>query len=678
MMERDEAIVKMEKLREEVHHHNYRYHVLDSPEISDARYDGLFRELEELEKRYPDLLSPDSPTQRIGAPPLEKFDSVSHTIPMLSLANAFSKEETLEFDQRVKRFLGSGDPVEYLAEPKMDGLAVELVYENGIFVQGSTRGDGHTGEDVTQNLKTIRSIPLRLIPQGDVPIPSRLEVRGEIFMNIRAFEELNRKREKDGEPHFANPRNAAAGSIRQLDSNITAKRPLDIFCYGLGQVMGHSFETHWEILQSFFKGLGLKVNPDIRLCAEISAATDFYFEIEERRETLPYEIDGIVIKANRIKTQKRLGEISRSPRWALAYKFPPRQEQTRINEIIVQVGRTGALTPVAVMEPVRVGGVLVTRATLHNQDEIDSKDIRVGDTVVVQRAGDVIPEVVSSVKSKRTGQEVPFKMPAKCPVCGSQVYKAEDEVMHRCLSMSCPAKLKEAIRHFASKRAMDVDGLGEKLIYQLVDRGLVKDVSALYDLTVEQIMSLDRMAEKSATNVYQAIEESKKTTLNRLIYALGIRHVGEHLARMLAQRIASLEELSVIPEEDFLKIPEIGPQVAQSITRFFKEPSNLLSLTHLKASGVTYPKPTAKTPGPLEGKGFVFTGTLTQFSREEAKRLVEGQGGKSLSSVSRSTDYVVTGEKAGSKLSKARKLGVQVITEEQFLRMIGSTDKEKL
>jgi DNA ligase (NAD+) len=560
-----------------------------------------------------------------------------------------------------------------VAELKTDGLAVEIVYENGIFVQGSTRGDGQTGEDVTQNLRTIRSIPLRLIPQRNIPLPSRLEVRGEVFMGIKAFEELNRKREREEEPPFANPRNAAAGSIRQLDSNITAARPLDIFCYGLGQVIGCSFETHWEILESFLKGWGLKVNPHIRLCPEITAAIDYYFEMKELRESLPYEIDGIVIKVNQLANQKRLGEISRSPRWALAYKFPPTQETTRIKEIVVQVGRTGTLTPVAIMEPVRIGGAWVSRATLHNQDEIDNKDIRVGDTVVVQRAGDVIPEVVCAVRSKRTGRETPFKMPDHCPVCGSQVYKAEDEAAHRCLSMSCPAKLKEEIRHFASKRAMDIDGLGEKLVDQLVDRGLVKDVADLYDLTLEQIMSLDRMAEKSASNVFQAIEQSKTTTLNRLIYALGIRHVGEHLAGVLAQQVSTLEELSHISEDQLIDIPEIGPQVAQSIVRFFKEPSNFQTLERFRDAGVSYPKTAAVKRGPLAEKSFVFTGTLAALSRGEAQRLVESRGGKASSSVSRTTDYVVTGEKAGSKLSKARELGITVISEEEFLKVIDSS-----
>ena len=454
-----EAIKKrVEKLREEIEYHNYRYYILDQPEISDAQYDRLMRELEKLEEQYPELRSPNSPTQRVGASPLEAFEIVRHTLPMLSLANAFDETEARDFDKRVKKFLGSSADVVYVAEPKLDGLAVELVYERGQFVVGSTRGDGVNGENITQNLRTIKTIPLQLI-RREVPVPGRLEVRGEVIIQLKKFKELNRKREEMGEPLFANPRNAAAGSVRQLDSKITAERPLEIYCYGLGEVTGRTFKTHSEILQTFPKW-GLRTNPYIQRCKNIDEVLEYYHKMNEKRETLPYEIDGIVIKVDRLDLQTRLGEIARSPRWALAFKFQPKQETTRILDIIVQVGRTGAITPVAVMEPVKVGGVEVSRATLHNQDEIDKKDVRVGDTVVIQRAGDVIPEVVQVITSKRKGTEKKFRMPSKCPVCGAEVIK--EEAIHRCIGLDCPAQLKGRIKHFASKRAMDIDGLGVK------------------------------------------------------------------------------------------------------------------------------------------------------------------------------------------------------------------------
>ncbi|MBM4348256.1 MAG: NAD-dependent DNA ligase LigA, partial [Deltaproteobacteria bacterium] len=459
---------RVEKLREEIEYHNYRYYVLDQSEVSDAQYDRMMRELEKLEEGYPELRSPNSPTQRVGAPPLEAFEIVRHTLPMLSLANAFDENEARDFDKRVKKFLGSSEEITYVAEPKLDGLAVELVYEAGHLMAGSTRGDGVNGENITQNLRTIKTIPLQLI-RKEIPVPERLEVRGEVIMQVKRFEELNRRREKTGEPLFANPRNAAAGSLRQLDPKVTCERPLEIYCYGIGEVRGASFKTHYEILQTLPKW-GLRANPHIRRCRNIDEVLEYYHEMNEKRENLPYEIDGIVIKVDRIDLQTRLGEISRSPRWALAFKFAPKQETTKILDIIVQVGRTGALTPVAVMEPVRVGGVEVSRATLHNQDEIDRLDVRVGDTVIIQRAGDVIPEVVHVVTSKRKDTEKKFRMPSKCPVCGAEVVK--EEVIYRCIGLACPAQLKGRIKHFASKRAMDIDGLGVKLIDQLVDKGL--------------------------------------------------------------------------------------------------------------------------------------------------------------------------------------------------------------
>ncbi|MGB9629958.1 MAG: NAD-dependent DNA ligase LigA, partial [Thermodesulfobacteriota bacterium] len=513
-----EAIKKrVDKLREEIEYHNYRYYILDQPEISDAQYDRLMRELEKLEEQYPELRSPNSPTQRVGAPPLEAFEIVRHTIPMLSLANAFDETEAKDFDKRVKKFLGTLQDIEYVAEPKLDGLAVELVYEKGFFVVGSTRGDGINGENITQNLRTIKTIPLQLI-RKEVPVPERLEVRGEVIMQVKKFRELNRKREEMGEPLFANPRNAAAGSVRQLDSKVTASRPLEIYCYGIGEVVGRTFKTHWEILQTLSKW-GLRINPHIQKCRNINEVLEYYHEMGEKRESLPYEIDGIVIKVNSLDLQTRLGEIARSPRWALAFKFQPKQETTKILDIIVQVGRTGALTPVAVMEPVKVGGVEVSRATLHNQDEIDKKDVRIGDTVIIQRAGDVIPEVVQVITSKRKGTEKKFRMPSKCPVCGAEVVK--EEAIHRCIGLDCPAQLKGRIKHFASKRAMDIEGLGTKLTDQLVDKGLVKDVADIYYIKKEQLIQLERMADKSAQNIIDAIEKSKTKPLSKFLYALG-------------------------------------------------------------------------------------------------------------------------------------------------------------
>jgi len=656
------------ELREKINYHNYRYYVLDSPEIPDQEYDRLFRELEDLEKKYPHLVTPDSPTQRVGAPPLESFKAVTHTIPMLSLDNAFTEEEIVEFDQRLKRFLKDDSPITYVAEPKLDGLAVELVYIDGILNVGSTRGDGITGEDVTQNLRTIKTVPLRFLHKDSEKIPSRLEVRGEVYMKIKAFQELNRTREEKGEPKFANPRNAAAGSLRQLDSSITAKRPLDIFFYGLGVVEGYSFSSHWEVLQTLPRW-GFKVNPKIELCQNIKEVIEYYHQMEKIREELDYEIDGVVIKVNDLALQEKLGTISRSPRWAIAYKFSPQKGTTKIIDIIPQVGRTGAITPVAVMEPVFLSGVKVSRATLHNQDEIDKKDIRIGDTVIVQRAGDVIPEVVSAVKEKRTGKEVPFKIPSKCPVCGSSVVRLKGEAIHRCINLSCPAQLKKSIKHFASKRAMDIDGLGDKLIEKLVDEGLIRNVADLYQLKVEDLARLERMAEKSATNIINAIKKSKERDLERFIYALGIRHVGEHIAKILAEKYPQLEKLMEASEEELVQIDEIGPEVARSIVSFFTQKSNRELISRLKEVGIKISAPKKKKETKLQGKTFVFTGALSQFTREEAKRLVESLGGKVSSSVSKNTDYVVAGADPGSKYEKAKALGVTILNEDEFKKI---------
>jgi len=664
-MTKEEARRRIEELRELIRYHNYRYYVLDSPEISDAEYDRLFRELQELEEKFPEFVTPDSPTQRVGAQPAEEFGTVPHTIPMLSLDNAMDEEEVREFDERVKKFLGTDEDIEYVAEPKLDGLGVELVYERGKLVVGSTRGDGFVGEDVTQNLRTIRAVPLVLL--GDPP--ERLEVRGEVIMHIEDFRELNRRRAEEGEPPFANPRNAAAGSVRQLDPRITASRPLDIFFYGVGQVVGREFSTHWEVLQAL-RSWGLRTNPLNRLCRNVDEAVDYYRELLKIREELPYEADGIVIKVNRLDLQRRLGEKARSPRWAIAYKFPPRQATTVIKDIVVQVGRTGVLTPVAIMEPVHVGGVEVKRATLHNQDEIDKKDVRIGDTVIVQRAGDVIPEVVAVVKERRTGKERPFRMPERCPVCGAKVVRLPDEAAHRCTNSACPAQVKERIRYFASKNAMDIEGLGVKLVAQLVDRGLVKHVGDLYFLTKEQLASLDRMAEKSAENLLEALERSKEREPARVLCALGIRHVGEHVARVLMDHFGSIDRLAKASADELESVPGIGPEVAGSVVDFFSHEENMRVLEKLKRAGLKF-EVEKEAARPLSGKKFVFTGTLSSMTRSEAEELIRKLGGEASSSVSRRTDYVVVGENPGSKLERARQLGVKTITEEEFLRMVG-------
>lgn len=662
-----EAIKKrVEKLREEIEYHNTLYYILDQPEISDTQYDRLMRELEKLEEEYPKLRSPNSPTQRVGATPLEAFEIVRHTFPMLSLANAFDESEAKDFDKRVKKFLGYSAEITYVAEPKLDGLAVELVYERGQFVVGSTRGDGVNGENITQNLRTIKTIPLQLI-RKEIPAPERFEVRGEVIIQLKKFKELNRKREEMEEPLFANPRNAAAGSVRQLDSKITAERPLEIYCYGVGEVRGRTFKTHSEILQTFPKW-GLRTNPNIQRCQNIDEVLEYYHKMNEKRETLPYEIDGIVIKVDRLDLQARLGEISRSPRWALAFKFQPKQETTKILDIIVQVGRTGALTPVAVMEPVRVGGVEVSRATLHNQDEIDKKDVRVGDTVVIQRAGDVIPEVVQVITSKRKGTEKKFRIPSKCPVCGAEVIK--DEAIHRCNGLDCPAQLKGRIKHFASKRAMDIEGLGVKLIDQLVDKRLIKDVADIYYINKQELIELERMADKSAQNIIDAIEKSKTKPFSKFLYALGIRHVGETTAEDLACHFLRLDDFFHLSEEDLMEVEGIGPEVAASVHQFFRDKKNKESIELLKKAGVKVIEPKIKEKGKLTGKTFLFTGTLKTFGRDEVRNLVESMGGMTVSSVSKKVDFVVVGEDPGSKSDKAKEIGIKILSEEEFKKMV--------
>ena len=672
----DEKIIKeIEELREKIRYHNYRYYVLNEPEISDAEYDRLFRRLVELEQKYPELITPDSPTQRVGAEPQKEFKQVRHRQPMLSLDDCFGEEELREFDARIRRFLGDVKQIEYTAEPKIDGLAVELVYEKGRLTVASTRGDGYVGEDVTANIKTIMSVPLVLRQKkGGLPVPELLEVRGEVYMEKEAFKKLNKEREKEGLPLFANPRNAAAGSVRQLDPRITAKRPLNIFCYGVGEVSDLGpIKTHYELMVQL-QEWGFRVNmPYLRLCRSVDELIEYCNYLEGLRDELPYEIDGAVIKVNDLELQRRLGTKARSPRWAIAYKFAPVQETTKILDIEVQVGRTGVLTPVAVLEPVEIGGVIVRRATLHNQEEIEKKDIRIGDTVVVQRAGDVIPEVVTPIKSKRTGNERKFKMPDRCPVCGAKVVKKEGEVAIRCPNKNCPAQIRAALRHFVSKGAMDIEGIGERIIDQMIEKGLVKEEPDIYYLTFEDLKKLDGIQDKSARNILNAIEKSKRTTLARFIYALGIRHVGEHTAQLLADHFKSLERLKNASLQELLSIKGIGEETARSVKAFFEDERNLKNIERLLNAGITFEEVKTQEGSPVAGKTFVFTGALKSMTREKAKKMVVERGGRVASQVSRSVDYVVVGESPGSKLNRARQLGIKTINEEEFLDMLGET-----
>ncbi len=668
-----EAASRVQELRDRLHYHNYRYYVLDDPVVSDAEYDRLLKELQRLEEEYPELTTPDSPTQRVGAAPLEKFESVPHRQPMLSLENAFSEGEAREFDERLKRFLRTAEEFDYVVEPKMDGCAVNLIYEHGRLMVGSTRGDGLRGENVTQNLKTLHTIPLQVL-QDEAPAPELLEVRGEVYMDLADFQQLNEQRLAQGEAAFANPRNAAAGSLRQLDPGVTAARPLKIYCYGVGEMAGRVFATHTEVLQTL-KAWGFRINPLIERYRGIEPAITYHHRIEQERHGLPYEIDGVVIKVDPLTLQERLGAKACSPRWALAYKFAATQETTRVLDIIVNVGRTGAVTPMAVMEPVEVGGVTVSRATLHNEDEVAKKDVRVGDTVLVQRAGDVIPEVVMVIKEQRPPDARPFKMPSRCPVCGTGLVRQmgkgqEREKVTRCPNPDCFGAQTRAIMHFASKTAMDIDGLGEKIILQLVEAGLVNDVSDLYRLTVNDLISLERFAEKSAQNIVDAIQGSKQVTLARFIFALGIRYVGEATAQLLARHFHTLEALMETGEEELRDVEGVGEQVAGSLREYFDNRRNQQLLEKLMAVEVEVLPPEPIQVTPLTGKTFVFTGALS-LSREEAKALITARGGKVSSSVSAKTDYVVAGAEPGSKYVKARELGVEILDEAAFREMMG-------
>lgn len=663
-------VAKINHLRELLHRHNHRYYVLDDPEISDAQYDRMMRELIELEMAWPDLIRSDSPSQRVGAPPLEKFDTVIHSTPMLSLDNGFEDADIRDFDQRVKKLLHAKGEIRYTAEPKLDGVAVELVYENGRLTTASTRGDGIRGEMITTNVKTIPYVPLLLLEDKAAAPPSLLEVRGEIFISVEGFRRLNSERVRQQLPSFANPRNAAAGSLRQLDSNVVAKRPLEIFFYGVGNVSGLNLESHWKTL-CMLKDLGLRINPLIRSDLLIDDVLDYYHDMVQKRHTLAYDIDGVVIKVDRHQFQNRLGSKSRSPRWAMAYKFESLQETTRLLDIEVQVGRTGALTPVAILEPVNIGGAVVSRATLHNEDEVERKDIRLGDTVLVQRAGDVIPEVVKAVATQRDGSERRFKMPAECPVCRSEAFRTKDEAVSRCLNSGCPAQVKERIKHFASKGAFDIDGLGDKLIDQLVDKGLIKSFVDIFRIDEEQLASLERMGAKSARNLKAAIEACKEINLERFLYALGIRHVGQHVARILADRFKTATSIAWASVEDLEAVNGVGPIVTESVVNFFSQDKNRQMIFQLTEAGVSIAKHSPTQDVQLAGKVFVLTGSLDTLSRQEAKQLIEDSSGSVTGSVSRNTDYVVAGKSPGSKLKRALELGVEVIDEKKLKDLIG-------
>ena len=670
----DPAITeKADVLRTSLHRHNYRYHVLDDPEISDAEYDRMMQELIALETAYPDIHSPDSPSSRVGAAPLDKFETVSHSIPMLSLDNGFEDSDITDFDRRVRKYLDTDDTVLYTAEPKMDGVAVELVYEKGRLILASTRGDGVKGELITSNVRTIRSVPLLLQEEKGEKIPSRLEVRGEVFIGLEEFRKLNEKRVRKNLPAFANPRNAAAGSLRQLDPRITAKRPLEIFFYGVGIITDIVSNSHWDTLEALSR-LGFRINPLIRPKITIEESLDIYRELGETRHLLEYDIDGMVIKVDSLGLQERMGEKSRSPRWAIAYKFKAIQETTRILDISIQVGRTGALTPVAHLDPVNIAGVTVSRATLHNEDEIRRKDIRIRDTVLVQRAGDVIPEVVKVIESKRTGEETVFTMPHICPVCGAGVYREKDEAVSRCNNISCPAQVKARIRHFASKGAFDIDGLGIRLIEQMVNKGMLGSYSDIFQLDKERVQRLERMGLKSAQNLLNAIEKSKKITFARFIYALGIRHVGENVADILADKFENTDTFSSASLEELEAVDGIGPEIAQSIKHFFEQDENRKTVRHILDSGVQFLPETRPEKGIgkgyLEGKVFVLTGGLEEMTRTQAKKRIEAAGGKVSGTVSRNTDYLVTGKSPGSKFDKAKKLETEILDETDFKKLI--------
>ncbi len=679
MSRKREIRAQAQRLREQIEHHNYQYYVLDSPQVPDSEYDRLFGRLQELEAEYPELVTPDSPTQRVGGTPLAAFDEVEHRVPMLSLENALSPEAMVEFDRRVRNRLERDDEVTYAAEPKLDGLAVSLCYEGGRLVQAATRGDGTRGENVTQNVRTISSIPLRLLGKGWPPL---LEVRGEIFMPKKGFEKLNRHQRESGEKTFVNPRNAAAGSLRQLDPRITARRPLAMFCYGLGKVDGHAMGSTHSASMALLKGWGLPISPELRVVTGLEACSAYFADIGARRSTLPYDIDGVVFKVDSVADQKALGFVSRAPRWAVAQKFPAQEELTVVEAVEFQVGRTGAVTPVARLRPVFVGGVTVSNATLHNMDEVQRKDVRVGDTVFVRRAGDVIPEVVRVLPERRPPGAQEVTMPAHCPVCGSEIERLEGESVARCSGgLYCAAQRREAVKHFASRRALDIEGLGDKLVEQLVEQDLIGDPADLFTLSVDTLAGLERMGEKSAQNLVAALARGAVTTLPRFLYALGIREVGEATAQALARQFGSLDAIRSATEDELQQTPDVGPVVARHLFTFLRQPHNLEVIAKLRAAGVSWPE-TGPAPAagqlPLAGKILVLTGTLSQ-PRDLVKERLQALGARVSGSVSKKTDYLIAGEEAGSKLAKAQALGVAVLDEQGLLDLMsesGSSSQE--
>jgi len=674
MNDKEDIFARIGDLRRLIDYHNYRYYAMDQPEISDAEYDKIFHELVDLENANPELITPDSPTQRVGFAPIEKFLPFRHDVPLLSLENAMNTEEALDFDRRVCKLLGTSQKVDYVAELKMDGLAVELVFENGVFTGAGTRGDGFTGEDVSQNVKTIRAAPLRLFSHpGEGSLPVKLAVRGEVFMEKSDFEALNEERGKRGDPFFANPRNAAAGSLRQLDPSITAGRPLRAFFYGIGTFLAEKeFLTQIEMLNQLQRW-GPPVNPRSRVCHGIVEAIGYYEKMAEERESLPYEIDGVVIKVNNLVWQRQLGDKSRSPRWAVALKFSPDEAQTHVEDIGVNVGRTGIITPVAFLNPVLVGGVTVKRATLHNIDEIQRKDIRKGDAVIVHRAGDVIPEVIEVLKSKRTGKEEPFRMPEQCPACGALVVRLPDEAFHRCVNRNCPAQIKGSIVHFASRDAMDINGLGDRIVSRFIDEGIIRSVSDLYKLRMEDLENLSGFGTKSARNLLDAIEGSKRPTLSRFLYSLGVSHVGTFIADLLARAFGSIEKIRWARPEELQQVQGIGPEVAAAVVTYFATPENSRLLDDLADFGVAIENPQPVRPVQSSfwsGKTVVFTGALSSMTRQEAGEKVAVKGARITDSVSRKTDVVVAGADPGSKLAKAQKLGVRIMSEDEFIGML--------
>src|SRR4030042_1875211 len=669
-----EAKQSIDRLRELINHHNYRYYVLDSPEISDAEYDGLMRELTRLEEANPELITPDSPTQRVGAAPVEAFGVVEHPQPLLSLANAFSDEELEAWYRRASNLLG-GRNTDFVCELKIDGLAVALTYVNGLLEVGATRGDGLRGENITQNLRTVKSIPLSVPEEA----PPRFEVRGEVYLPKTGFKKLNEERAKEGQPLFANPRNAAAGSVRQLDPKNTAKRPLDILVYGLGWAEGKAVpQTHWEIMQ-YLKSLGFKINPNIALCRTIDEAKAYYAKWVESQEALPYEADGVVVKINSIPFQVELGNVGREPRWAIAYKFPAVQGTTQLLAIGINVGRTGSLNPYAILEPVQVGGVTIKHAALHNEEDIHRKDIRVGDWVVIQRAGEGIPEIVAPMVSRRTGKEKNFHMPKTCPVCGAEVIKPEGEAMHRCTNAACPAQALERIKHFVSRGAMDIEGIGEKMSQALFEAGLIKDTGDIYSLKDkrDELLNMEKLAEKSVDNMLKSIEKSQERPLSRGIFALGIPNMGDETAELLTGNYSSIDDLSRATPEKLQEIPSIGPKIADSIVAFFRQEQNRKIIDKLRKAGVRLEaEKVAAKELPLAGLEFVITGTLKSSARPEAEAKIKALGGKAGSDVTRKTTHVVVGEDPGSKLARARALGTKTLTESEFLELLKQATKK--